>query len=159
LRRRLSAARPDGQRPAAGGRGGRHRAGAVVLGFARGRPAGGLGGGARRLWRGVFGWSGRRRRRAGARPGGARCSSPEAGGVTPHQAKSAYGRMLDEVGEPVVIRQYSGTGAGRAVSAEATVQARVTEFSPSELVGSIVQGDRNLIVVADDLPGTAITLP
>lgn len=78
--------------------------------------------------------------------------------MTPDSVKSAYRRMLDIVGEPVLIRRYTGAGTNRP-KFDATVQARVTEYDPSELIGSIQQGDRKLIVLADDLIEAQFALP
>lgn len=70
--------------------------------------------------------------------------------MTPEQVKATYRRMLDQVGEPITLRRYTGTGASRPYF-DAPVQARVTEFEAHELVGGIQQGDRKLIVLAQDL--------
>jgi len=66
------------------------------------------------------------------------------------EIKSSYRRMMDEVGEEVAIRRYTGSGANRPYF-DATVMARVVDFKPADLVGEIIQGDRNLIVIAQDL--------
>jgi hypothetical protein len=70
--------------------------------------------------------------------------------MTPEEVKATYRQFLDEVGETVSLRRYTGAGASRP-SFDATVKARVTEFAPHELVGGITQGDRKLIVLAQDL--------
>ena len=69
--------------------------------------------------------------------------------------KKDYLNALDEVGENVIIRTYD---IGLETYTDKTVRARVTEFSPDQLVGPIVQGDRKLIVLAEDVQGTGITL-
>lgn len=66
------------------------------------------------------------------------------------EIKASYRRMMNEVGEEVAIRRFTGTGANRPYF-DATVMARVMDFKPSDLVGEIIQGDRNLIVIAQDL--------
>ena len=38
------------------------------------------------------------------------------------------------------------------------MRARVVEFSPDQLVGPIVQGDRKLIMLAADVESTGVTL-
>lgn len=70
--------------------------------------------------------------------------------MTPAQARSTYRRMMGLVGETVLIRRYTGTGANRP-RFDAEVTARVTEYEPKELTGTIQQGDRKLIVLAEDL--------
>lgn len=67
--------------------------------------------------------------------------------MTPEQSIASYRRSLKDV---VVIRRYTGSGQNRPYF-EATALARVTGFDPDELVGAIQQGDRKLIVLADDL--------
>lgn len=67
--------------------------------------------------------------------------------MTPDQAIASYRRSLKDV---VTIRRYTGSGQNRPYF-EAQALARVTGFEPDELVGAIVQGDRKLIVLADDL--------
>jgi len=78
--------------------------------------------------------------------------------MTPEQAISAHRRALAVAGEPVTIRRYTGSGANRPYF-EAEVRARVTDFEPGELVGGIIQGDRKLIVMAEDLERAQFTLP
>jgi hypothetical protein len=78
--------------------------------------------------------------------------------MTPDSVKASYRSMLDEVGESVLIRRYTGTGANRP-KFDAEVRARVMEFKPAELVGTIQQGDRKLIVLADDLATAQMPLP
>lgn len=78
--------------------------------------------------------------------------------MTPEQCRASYRRFLDHVGETVLIRRYTGAGASRP-RFDAEVVARVTEFDPSELVGTIQQGDRKLIVLAEDLFNAQFPLP
>ena len=84
--------------------------------------------------------------------------------MTPDQCRSAYRRALGQF-EQVVIRRYTGAGANRP-KFETTVLARVLDYVPSELIGTIQQGDRRLIVLADDVtmpttdsPPQTLTLP
>lgn len=70
--------------------------------------------------------------------------------MTPEQVKSTYRRLVDQRGETVVIRRYTGAGVNRP-KFEAEVNAVVTEYSPDELTGAIQQGDRRVIMLADDL--------
>lgn len=78
--------------------------------------------------------------------------------MTPTQVKSTYRRLIDVHGETVALRRYSGTGDART-STDYSVKARVVDFEPHELVGGIVQGDRNLIVIAEDVTASGIALP
>jgi hypothetical protein len=78
--------------------------------------------------------------------------------VTPESARSTYRRMMTLVGETVVIRRYTGTGANRP-RFDAEVIARVTDYEPSELVGTIIQGDRKVIVLAEDLTSAQFPTP
>lgn len=78
--------------------------------------------------------------------------------MTPDQCKSAYRRALAIAGEPVAIRRYTGTGQNRPYF-DAEVRARVTDFEPHELVGGIVQGDRKLVALAEDLERAQFPLP
>jgi len=66
------------------------------------------------------------------------------------EIKSSYRRMMDEVGEEVVMRRYTGSGANRPYF-DAPVMARVVDFKPADFVGDILMGDRSLIVIAQDL--------
>ena len=70
--------------------------------------------------------------------------------MTPDSIKASYRRMMNAVGETVTIRRYTGSGANRP-RFDVEVMARVTEYDPRELVGAIVQGDRKLIILAEDM--------
>jgi len=75
--------------------------------------------------------------------------------MTPAEIKAAYLDAISEVGENVVIRTYVGI---TETYSDVTVRARVVEFSPDQLVGAIVQGDRKLIMLAADVENTGVTL-
>lgn len=77
--------------------------------------------------------------------------------MTPDEIKADYRTMIAEVGEPVAIRRYTGAGTNRPFF-DATVRARVTGYEPDELAGSIQQGDRKLIVLAEELIAAQIPL-
>ncbi|BAL77034.1 hypothetical protein [Bradyrhizobium cosmicum] len=68
--------------------------------------------------------------------------------MTPDQVLASHRRMLAAVGEPVIVRRYSGTGAARS-SIEAVAQARVMGYQPKEIVGAVQQGDRKVILLND----------
>lgn len=72
--------------------------------------------------------------------------------MTPAEARAMYRRQLEQHGETIAIRRYSGTGTGRTHSDKEAL-ARVVGYGPSELVGGITQGDRRVIVLAEDLEG------
>ncbi|MGE0425410.1 MAG: hypothetical protein AB7O88_24330 [Reyranellaceae bacterium] len=78
--------------------------------------------------------------------------------MTPDAVRAAYRDMLALVGEPVVIRRYTGAGADRP-RFDADAPARVVEYAPDELVGGIQQGDRKLILLADDLIARQFPVP
>lgn len=64
--------------------------------------------------------------------------------------RARYRRAIRQHGEPVLFRRYTGTGANRPVF-NAEVRAVVTGYQPHELIGGIVQGDRKVILLAEDL--------
>jgi hypothetical protein len=67
--------------------------------------------------------------------------------MTPDAVKASYRRALTET---VLLRRYTGAGSVRP-KFEAAARAQVVGYAPHELVGTIVQGDRKCIVLADDL--------
>lgn len=75
--------------------------------------------------------------------------------MTPEQARVAYKRTLPE---EVSIRRYTGTGQARTYS-DFTASARVTGYRPSELLGTVTQGDQMAIVLAKDLTDNGLILP
>lgn len=77
--------------------------------------------------------------------------------MSPDQVKASYRRALGQF-ETIQLRRYAGTGEAR-VATDYDVLARVMEFQPHELVGGIVQGDRSLIVLAEDVADSGIALP
>lgn len=74
------------------------------------------------------------------------------------QAKAQYARTLKE---RVTLRRFipGTTGSNRPHFDAEGVRARTVGYDPHELVGSIVQGDRKMIVYADDLIAKGFTLP
>lgn len=69
--------------------------------------------------------------------------------MTPETAKAMYRRRIG-IGKPLHIRRYTGTGTNRP-RFDAEVRARITGYAPDELVGTITQGDRKVIFLAEDL--------
>ena len=85
--------------------------------------------------------------------------------MTPAQIKADYRNQLAATGEIITIRRYTGTGTNRP-KIDRTVLARVTGYGPTELVGTIQQGDRRIVCLADDItkpttdsPPQTLTLP
>ena len=78
--------------------------------------------------------------------------------MTPSEARAEYRSMLSEIGEDVYIRRYTGTGTSRPFF-EAKARARVTAYEATELVGTVVQGDRKVIVLSEDLEEAQFPLP
>lgn len=70
--------------------------------------------------------------------------------MSPEAALVMHRAFINEIGEDIIIRRYTGTGTPRPKK-EATIRARVVGYSPNELVGSIVQGDRKIIALVDPL--------
>lgn len=70
--------------------------------------------------------------------------------MTPEAAAASHRRMLGQVGEQITLRRFTGSGTNRPYF-DVTVTARVVAFEPKDLVGGIQQGDRKLIVLAQDL--------
>lgn len=77
--------------------------------------------------------------------------------MTPDSIKADYRRMMDKAGETITIRRYTGSGPNRPFF-DAPVRARVVDYEPHELVGTIQQGDRKLIVLAEDLATAQVPL-
>lgn len=72
--------------------------------------------------------------------------------MTAEEARQMYRDQMVLHGEDIAIRRYSGTGVDRT-SDDRACRARVMGYAPDELIGSITQGDRKIIVLAEDLEG------
>src|SRR5216684_6183752 len=70
--------------------------------------------------------------------------------MTPAEALASHRSFINALGEPVTVRRYSGVGALRT-PVDTMSQARVVGYAPAQLVGSIVQGDRLVIMLVDTL--------
>jgi hypothetical protein len=77
--------------------------------------------------------------------------------MTPQAARSAYKRLLGQT-ETVTLRRFHGTGTPRS-KYEQPAKARVQGYDPQEFIGTVLHGDRRLIVLAEDLEGGAVALP
>ncbi|MGE0698786.1 MAG: hypothetical protein AB7O57_06805 [Hyphomicrobiaceae bacterium] len=73
--------------------------------------------------------------------------------------KARYRRAIREHGEPVLFRRYGGASGSNRPVFNAEVRATVSGYDPSVLIGSIVQGDRKIIMLADDVQKAQIGLP
>lgn len=74
--------------------------------------------------------------------------------MTPAATKAAYARQFLAHGETVMLRRLSGVGAG-----DYAARARIVNFEPSDLIGSIQQGRRKAIVLAEDIAASGFPLP
>lgn len=77
--------------------------------------------------------------------------------MTPAAARQSYARALRASGT-VMIRRYYGGGTPRP-KYEKVCAGRMVAYQPTEIVGPIVQGDRKIILLAEDLETGAVTLP
>lgn len=78
--------------------------------------------------------------------------------MSPADVIATYRRMFNERGETVQVRRFTGAGPNRP-RVDVDVMAVVTGFAPDEYVGSIVQGDRKVILLAEDLTAAQFALP
>lgn len=62
--------------------------------------------------------------------------------------QDSYRILMDEIGETVTLRR---NNPAPAAATEQTVKARVSGYQPEELVGGINQGDRKVIILAEDI--------
>lgn len=65
-------------------------------------------------------------------------------------AQAAYRRMMGQRGETVIMRRYTGSDYPRTAT-DAAVTAVVAANDQAQLAGSLQQGERRLIVLAEDL--------
>lgn len=77
--------------------------------------------------------------------------------MTPETAKAMYRRRIGK-GETVYIRRYTGAGSNRP-RYDVAVRARVMGYDTQDLVGTVVQGDRHVIFLAEDLLAAQFALP
>jgi hypothetical protein len=71
---------------------------------------------------------------------------------TADAALLAYREMIGDLGQPVAIRRYTGSGPSRP-HADTVTHAYVRNYGSKELIGSIVQGDQVAITLVDTLSG------
>ena len=75
--------------------------------------------------------------------------------MTPQSSKAAHARALTE---NVIARRYTGAGLSRA-RFDAKARSQVMGFAPHELIGGVIQGDRKVILYADDLTANGLAHP
>lgn len=73
-------------------------------------------------------------------------------------SRQTYAMALRKAGETVTIRRYHGTGSNRP-KFEKNCKARVLNYQASEIAGPIVQGDRKVILLAQDIETGDVALP
>jgi hypothetical protein len=78
--------------------------------------------------------------------------------MNPQTVKDTYRRMIDDGGEPIFVRRYTGSGTVKP-KFDAQVRAKVSGYAPDELVGGIVQGDRRVIILVQDLIDRQFAMP
>ncbi len=71
--------------------------------------------------------------------------------MTPQQARDAWRRGLAERGERLMLRRLTVTGIATPPHHDAEALGRVQGYEAKELVGDIQQGDREVLVLAEDL--------
>jgi hypothetical protein len=74
--------------------------------------------------------------------------------MTPGELREMYREEIAEHGKSVLVRRYSGTGASRTPT-DVTVRVRVSGYRAERIAGTIREGDQNVILLAEDIEGTA----
>lgn len=69
--------------------------------------------------------------------------------------KASYARALKEM---IVVRRYTGAGTNRP-RFDATVRGKDRLYASTELVGTITQGDHNVLILVEDLIAAQFALP
>lgn len=75
--------------------------------------------------------------------------------MTPADAAAMYRRQIALNGEEVTLRRI----VPNAAPINVTVMARVTGYQPQELTDGIDQGDRKVILLADDVSASGFPVP
>lgn len=79
-------------------------------------------------------------------------------GALADRIRARYRTELGRIGETVLVRRYYSTGSPRPKYEKAAL-ARVASYDAEELVGTIVQGDQKMILLAEDLESGDVALP
>lgn len=69
--------------------------------------------------------------------------------MTPATAKAMYARQIDANGDTITLRRIHASPT--APTDVIGVRARVAGYAPEELVGGILQGDRKIILPAENI--------
>lgn len=69
--------------------------------------------------------------------------------------RAAYARELKET---IVVRRYTGAGTNRP-RFDVAVRGKDRLYASTELIGTISQGDHNVLVLAEDLIAAQFSLP
>ena len=72
--------------------------------------------------------------------------------MTAEEALASHRSFINEVGETVYVRRFTGTPPSLTTTDTAT-KARVMGYAPREIVGPITEGDRKVIALVDTLSG------
>lgn len=75
--------------------------------------------------------------------------------MSPDELKEMYRR---HVTQPIILRRFTGSGVNRP-QFDALVNGSAKNYGAHELLGSIVQGDQRIIVLAEDLINRQFALP
>jgi hypothetical protein len=78
--------------------------------------------------------------------------------MTPIETLQAYREAMEIAGEDVIVRRFTGIGVGRP-QADTTTRARVTGYQDNELVSTIQQGDRKVIMLVENLIVAGFAVP
>lgn len=71
------------------------------------------------------------------------------------EIKAAYARELKET---IIVRRYTGKGTNKP-KFDVPVRGKARLYSATELVGSITQGDQNVLLLVEDLIKAQFALP
>ncbi len=71
------------------------------------------------------------------------------------EIKAAYARELKET---ITVRRYTGSGTNRP-RFDAAVRGKARLYASTELIGTITQGDQNVLVLVEDLIAAQFALP
>lgn len=70
--------------------------------------------------------------------------------MTPDQALASHRQFINEIGEDIIVRRWSGPSGSRT-HVDITTRARVMAYQPREISGSISVGDQKVIALVDTL--------
>lgn len=78
--------------------------------------------------------------------------------MSPDYLRGVYRRMINDRGETIVHRRYTGVGPTRP-KFDVEVMAVVVGYEEKDYVGSISVGDRKVILLVEDLVEAQLSLP